>query len=242
MLLGLPPPVLWPPLLLRLLRPLRANRTLRVDRVEEVLSTLVDMLPTSTRTVLLYVLPSPLPLFIRTIADPPTPSLPTKQGNCGQVSQDSDYVVALPTNTYAGGSHCDQKVSITRVSTGKTITATVKDSCPTCVNDSCLDLSEGAFLAIATASEGMVSCCSLLLSCSVGRLRRALTLPCSTRAGRHHLVFRLSDSIPPSSHFLLDSTPLQKTLQQNLPLRFRIRYPSFRPWRYKLFPHFIPHF
>ncbi|KPV78609.1 uncharacterized protein RHOBADRAFT_51056 [Rhodotorula graminis WP1] len=78
-------------------------------------------------------------------------------GNCGAVNPDSAYIVALPTATYAGGSHCGQKVRLTRVETGKTITATVADSCPTCVNNSCLDLSVSAFTAIATEEEGMVS-------------------------------------------------------------------------------------
>ncbi|TNY18664.1 hypothetical protein DMC30DRAFT_41578 [Rhodotorula diobovata] len=77
-------------------------------------------------------------------------------GNCGDVNPDSAYIVALPTATYAGGSHCGQKVRLTRTSTGKTITAMVADSCPTCVNNSCLDLSVAAFTAIATEEEGMV--------------------------------------------------------------------------------------
>ncbi|GAA5821269.1 hypothetical protein JCM3770_007390 [Rhodotorula araucariae] len=77
-------------------------------------------------------------------------------GNCGDVNPDSAYIVALPTATYSGGSHCGRKVSITRSSTGKTITAVVADSCPTCVNNSCLDLSVAAFTALATEEEGMV--------------------------------------------------------------------------------------
>ena len=77
-------------------------------------------------------------------------------GHCGNYNQDSLPLVALPTNTYAGGSHCGQTVCITRVSTGKTIKALVQDSCPTCVNDACLDLSVGAFTQIASESEGMV--------------------------------------------------------------------------------------
>lgn len=84
----------------------------------------------------------------------------------------------LVCSTYAGGSHCGQKVRLTRTSTGKTITAMVADSCPTwcaaswrydlqsnaltcasrrrSVNNSCLDLSVAAFTAIATEEEGMV--------------------------------------------------------------------------------------
>lgn len=49
-------------------------------------------------------------------------------GNCGTVAQESDKVVALPTSTYAGGSHCGQQVIITRTDNGKSVTATVRVS------------------------------------------------------------------------------------------------------------------
>ncbi|KAM0790003.1 hypothetical protein ACM66B_005333 [Microbotryomycetes sp. NB124-2] len=77
-------------------------------------------------------------------------------GNCGIKSLDSSSVVALPTKTYANGIHCGQQVRITRKSTGKTIIATVQDSCPTCVTNTSLDLSYGAFIQLATEEEGMV--------------------------------------------------------------------------------------
>ncbi|KAK4051739.1 hypothetical protein OIO90_004563 [Microbotryomycetes sp. JL221] len=77
-------------------------------------------------------------------------------GNCGLISKDTDFVVALPTKTYANGIHCGKQVKITRKSTGKTIIATVRDSCPSCVTQYSLDLSYGAFTAIATEVEGMV--------------------------------------------------------------------------------------
>ncbi|GAA5822341.1 hypothetical protein JCM11251_006307 [Rhodosporidiobolus azoricus] len=69
-------------------------------------------------------------------------------GNCGNWNQDSTYLVALPTRTYANGKYCGQYVTIRRASTGKEITAIVADSCPSCINDSCLDLSVGAFQAL----------------------------------------------------------------------------------------------
>lgn len=47
-------------------------------------------------------------------------------------------------------------IKITRVDNGATVVARVADSCPTCVNSVSLDLSVGAFTAIATESEGMV--------------------------------------------------------------------------------------
>ncbi|KAM0750619.1 hypothetical protein T439DRAFT_380503 [Meredithblackwellia eburnea MCA 4105] len=76
-------------------------------------------------------------------------------GNCGTVHPDSLPMVALPTATYANGAHCGQTVSITRVSTGKTITALVTDSCPTCENDNCLDMSWGAYSQLGTEAEGI---------------------------------------------------------------------------------------
>ncbi|GAA5940893.1 hypothetical protein JCM10213_007996 [Rhodosporidiobolus nylandii] len=69
-------------------------------------------------------------------------------GNCGKVNSDSTPLVALPTATYAGGKYCGQTVTIKRLDTGKTITALVADSCPTCDNNNCLDLSWGAFSSL----------------------------------------------------------------------------------------------
>ncbi|GAA5974023.1 hypothetical protein JCM11641_008217 [Rhodosporidiobolus odoratus] len=69
-------------------------------------------------------------------------------GNCGTVHSDSTPLVALPTKTYASGKHCGQTVTIKRVETGDTITALVADSCPTCNNDNCLDLSVGAYKSL----------------------------------------------------------------------------------------------
>ncbi|BGP29098.1 hypothetical protein JCM10296v2_000836 [Rhodotorula toruloides] len=69
-------------------------------------------------------------------------------GNCGAVNPDSAMIVALPTATYANGAHCGQTVTITRTDTGESIQAKVADSCPTCNNNSCLDLSTAAFKAL----------------------------------------------------------------------------------------------
>ncbi|KIY68069.1 hypothetical protein CYLTODRAFT_395906 [Cylindrobasidium torrendii FP15055 ss-10] len=65
-------------------------------------------------------------------------------GACGDTNVDSDWIVALATNTYAGGSHCNQNVVITDNSSGKTATATVKDECPSCA-DGDLDMSQSLF-------------------------------------------------------------------------------------------------
>ncbi|KAM0790926.1 hypothetical protein ACM66B_004233 [Microbotryomycetes sp. NB124-2] len=77
-------------------------------------------------------------------------------GNCGTVGTDDQKLIALPTAIYDGGRRCGRQIKITRVSNGATVVATVRDSCPTCVNNESLDLSVGAFTAIATESEGMV--------------------------------------------------------------------------------------
>ncbi|KAI5474628.1 hypothetical protein MNV49_002721 [Pseudohyphozyma bogoriensis] len=77
-------------------------------------------------------------------------------GNCGTVHQDSGKGIALYTSTYDNGAYCGKNIVITRTDTGASVTATVWDSCPTCVNANSLDLSVGAFTAIATEEEGMV--------------------------------------------------------------------------------------
>ncbi|GAA5821045.1 hypothetical protein JCM3770_004350 [Rhodotorula araucariae] len=77
-------------------------------------------------------------------------------GNCGDRNSDNAYLVALPTETYADGSHCGRNVRVTRTSTGKSIQAFVADSCPTCPNTASLDLSWGAFTALGgTEREGI---------------------------------------------------------------------------------------
>lgn len=84
-----------------------------------------------------------------------------RPGACGQVHKDSDTIVALDFRRYGNmdeiSQYCNRTVQITRISTGKTITATVADACPTCKNKNSLDLSEGAFQKLATKDEGMVS-------------------------------------------------------------------------------------
>ncbi|KAK4050481.1 hypothetical protein OIO90_005064 [Microbotryomycetes sp. JL221] len=78
-------------------------------------------------------------------------------GNCGIVHSDSDYIVALTTSMYSGGSHCGQGVHICSTSTGRCVDATVADSCPSCSSSGDLDLSEAAFNAIASPSDGVTS-------------------------------------------------------------------------------------
>ncbi len=65
----------------------------------------------------------------------------TGLGNCGWYNQASDFIVALPTSTYAGGSLCGQQITIRNDANGRTATATVADSCPSCDNSCSLDVS-----------------------------------------------------------------------------------------------------
>jgi len=83
-------------------------------------------------------------------------------GACGQYHSDSDYGIAIDSNGYwgqdfsQGSDLCGKVINIKNDNNGKTVTATVWDVCPTCNNGNSLDLSVGAFNAIASESEGMV--------------------------------------------------------------------------------------
>lgn len=84
-------------------------------------------------------------------------------GACGTVHSDSDYGIAIDANGWwpnynSGGAspYCGKQIVITNTNNGKSVTATVWDVCPTCTNDNSLDLSVGAFTAIASESDGMV--------------------------------------------------------------------------------------
>lgn len=84
-------------------------------------------------------------------------------GECGTVHSDSDHVIAINSNgfwqDYASNDnspYCGKSVTITNTNNGKTTTATVADVCPTCDGSYSIDLSVGAFTAIATEEEGMV--------------------------------------------------------------------------------------
>lgn len=82
-------------------------------------------------------------------------------GACGQYHSDNDKIVAIDGNGYwsdfsQASSHCGKWVNIKNTQNGKTVTAMVADVCPTCVSDNSLDLSVGAFNAIAAEWEGSV--------------------------------------------------------------------------------------
>lgn len=86
-------------------------------------------------------------------------------GACGTVHSDSDYIAAIDQDQwYASGSGsfgqpsslCGKQVVITNNNNGKSVTVTIADVCPSCVNSNSIDLSVGAFTAIASESDGMV--------------------------------------------------------------------------------------
>lgn len=79
-------------------------------------------------------------------------------GACGNRNPDSAKVAALQTSEYANGAHCGKQIKIFRADNpSKSVLVTVADECPSCVNSESIDLSVGAFTAIATEAEGMVA-------------------------------------------------------------------------------------
>ncbi|KAF9448521.1 hypothetical protein P691DRAFT_792466 [Macrolepiota fuliginosa MF-IS2] len=77
----------------------------------------------------------------------------TGLGNCGAQSKDTDFIVALSTQEYNNGAHCWKHIKVHYG--GKTIDATVVDSCPGCSRYS-IDLSPSAFKALAPLSAGRI--------------------------------------------------------------------------------------
>ncbi|UZJ57521.1 hypothetical protein CBS101457_006841 [Exobasidium rhododendri] len=73
-------------------------------------------------------------------------------GSCGQVHSDSDYIVAMPSWLHQAV-NCGDYIQVTRGSSS--IKAQIADDCPTC-DGYHIDLSVGAFTALATESEGEV--------------------------------------------------------------------------------------
>ena len=71
-------------------------------------------------------------------------------GSCGGTYTSSDAVVALSTNF--GATYCGKSVQVTYG--GKTVTAKVVDSCPSC-GPGDLDMSPAAFQALAPLDVGV---------------------------------------------------------------------------------------
>lgn len=83
----------------------------------------------------------------------------TQDGNagaCGTVHSDSDFIVALDSDTYGDTSaqspYCGKMIRISWQ--GKSVDALVADACPTCYNAASVDLSQAAFEALASLDVG----------------------------------------------------------------------------------------
>ncbi|VDC05955.1 unnamed protein product [Peniophora sp. CBMAI 1063] len=77
-------------------------------------------------------------------------------GPCGQGFPDSAFIVAEQAQRWKV-SDCARQVRVTNNNNGKSVVAIVEDRCPGCQgNANSLDLSVGAFTAIADESEGIV--------------------------------------------------------------------------------------
>ncbi|KAF7340511.1 Riboflavin-aldehyde forming enzyme [Mycena sanguinolenta] len=74
-------------------------------------------------------------------------------GACGAPMQNSDFIVALSSAHYHDGAHCWQHLNVEY--NGKNIDVTIGDLCPGCSTDG-IDLSEGAFAALADLSVGVI--------------------------------------------------------------------------------------
>ncbi|KZT42033.1 barwin-like endoglucanase [Sistotremastrum suecicum HHB10207 ss-3] len=81
-------------------------------------------------------------------------------GACGTVHQDSDFIAAIDQDRYGNSGNasplCGKQVRITNTNNQKSVTVTIADDCPTCINSNSIDLSVGAFTQIATEEEGEV--------------------------------------------------------------------------------------
>ena len=73
---------------------------------------------------------------------------------------ETDKVIALDTAMYgnlgAVSDHCGKSVMITNTKNGQQVQATVADACPTCDAAGSIDLSQGAFEALASLDEGLL--------------------------------------------------------------------------------------
>ncbi|KAF7343540.1 hypothetical protein MSAN_01974500 [Mycena sanguinolenta] len=80
-------------------------------------------------------------------------------GACGNALQNSDFIVALGTDTWDGGAHCGQTVDVQYQ--GTSIQVTVQDLCEGCASRGAngLDLSQGAMAALDPnyVNDGVIS-------------------------------------------------------------------------------------
>ncbi|VDC05951.1 unnamed protein product [Peniophora sp. CBMAI 1063] len=77
-------------------------------------------------------------------------------GSCGNVNPDSALIVAVQAQSY-NAANCGRQVRVTNTQNQRSVVATIADRCPTCQNNpNSLDLSQGAFDAIADEATGVV--------------------------------------------------------------------------------------
>lgn len=74
-------------------------------------------------------------------------------GACGVMNTDSDFIVALNTESWDGGSHCGQVITIQYGV--KTVQATIMDECMGCGYGG-LDFTPGLFSALASLDAGLI--------------------------------------------------------------------------------------
>ncbi|KAJ7097872.1 RlpA-like double-psi beta-barrel-protein domain-containing protein-containing protein [Mycena belliarum] len=77
-------------------------------------------------------------------------------GACGAVHKDTQFVVALQTQTYAGGNNCNRKIRVINTSNGKSVDGVVADECPTCNNAQSVDMSVAMFEKLADLGVGLL--------------------------------------------------------------------------------------
>ncbi|KAH7931003.1 hypothetical protein BV22DRAFT_1190764 [Leucogyrophana mollusca] len=73
------------------------------------------------------------------------------QGACGSYNQPTDFIVALDSSQFDGGSHCFEMITVTV--NGKSTQAQITDECPSCPWGA-LDFSKGLFEFFAPTSVG----------------------------------------------------------------------------------------
>ncbi|KAF8181054.1 RlpA-like double-psi beta-barrel-protein domain-containing protein-containing protein [Pholiota molesta] len=77
----------------------------------------------------------------------------TGLGSCGVTNKDTDFVVALSSAEAAHGKHCGKRIRVHYQ--GRTVEATVEDTCPGCSQYS-IDLTPAAFKKLAPLDAGRI--------------------------------------------------------------------------------------
>jgi len=81
-------------------------------------------------------------------------------GKCGVVHADSDLVVSIASARYGTADEsplCFEQVQVTNLANSKSVVATIVDECVFCQNSNSMDMSDGAFEAIASLSDGEIN-------------------------------------------------------------------------------------